>query len=833
MPGFPLMAFGAGLGKFAEQYAQQQAQRERTQMLQMQLQNYQQQQQDRQAWDRLTTLDPLANFKPVGMPVGGGGGGVPTPSPTTPRPPPASGGNRGDPVEHFLDLTERDESGSRNTMQQVIGPQGGYNPSVGRVTGPSSAQGYFQIITPTWQAFAPKAGVDLGQYPTAMSAPYEVQRSVARTIATTSGVQHWTDYNKILRANAERAGLPVTGRLAGGGAPGGPGQSAELPAVPDFSGLMMGNRGASYAPPYTLPAAPETQVAPVDPAAAYAAAYPPQPEAQESAAQRAPLQVSQAQPQAAPSQAAPSGGGLPPDAGGDTTGAAPAAPAGLSPVPETLKIPDLRQRINKIIPPTQGGISAMDLPQLKAAIDAACPGCPGIVKRDYLNGEVKRLNELGKAQYDREWKRYEKDLNVEKAQWEEDVKTAREAAKRTGGQVWQDKDGKLVVFDPNHPERGVAPVPGSQGLTRPGEKSEKLDWQLLTDPQSQEQYWVQKGRPETAIGMDGKPFKPTGAQKLGAGGLPTASAGREADLKAEIARLDNEFVAAHPDATPAEKAKAHTEHRLQAETKMTKARTSEARSSPTNMIMRKAMDEHPDWSSADILRYSNMVLAQQSIERRYGAGRGANDMTALNTVAHHLKLMTDYASALRTGDTPFTEIPRLNQIIQAAARERGLPEVTNFNIARDILADEVVRLLTSTGGTEADRAGMQSRLAPMMSEYQQTGALTALEGFVAGRFQALEQGYARNDPLRVKDFRENLLTPEARDVFNKHGTPQAGASPAAAPQAAPQQKPTAAGVPVPPGAAGDPDGTSYEKDGVMWVKRGNQLIPTPGAVRTQ
>jgi hypothetical protein len=167
------------------------------------------------------------------------------------------------------------------------------------------------------------------------------------------------------------------------------------------------------------------------------------------------------------------------------------------------------------------------------------------------------------------------------------------------------------------------------------------------------------------------------------------------------------------------------------------------------------------------LRESSKIIAQQTTDRNFAGGTGATQMRSLNTVADHLKLMQEYSKALRDGSMPFTDIPRLNQIIQFLAKERGMPEVTNFNVARDIMADEVVRLLTSTGGTEADRAGMQSRLAAAMSEYQQTGALTAFEKFTAGRFKGLEQGYARNDPERIKDFRDNMMTPEARAIFTK------------------------------------------------------------------
>src|SRR5260370_39714260 len=155
-------------------------------------------------------------------------------------------------------------------------------------------------------------------------------------------------------------------------------------------------------------------------------------------------------------------------------------------------------------------------------------------------------------------------------------------------------------------------------------------------------------------------------------------------------------------------------------------------------------------------------------------------MRSLNTVADHLKLMREYADALQTGD-----IPRVNMIQQRFSTELGWPEVTTFNVARDIMADEVVRLLTSTGGTEADRAGMQSRFAAAASPAQMVGALEAAERFVAGRFKGLEQGYARNDPARRKEFEGEMLTPEARELFVKHGTGAGGAAPQGTPSARP------------------------------------------------
>lgn len=109
----------------------------------------------------------------------------------------SSGGNLT--RDQKLDLIEKYESGGRNIKQQIVPEGGGYNPSVGRVTGPSSAQGNFQITNPTWRDGARMAGVDLGQYPNAMSAPYATQRQVAGALLDNRGMSPWAPYNANLR----------------------------------------------------------------------------------------------------------------------------------------------------------------------------------------------------------------------------------------------------------------------------------------------------------------------------------------------------------------------------------------------------------------------------------------------------------------------------------------------------------------------------------------------------------------------------------------------------------------------------------------------------------
>lgn len=107
---------------------------------------------------------------------------------------PASGPLSADQAAYALPIIKRDESGNQNIHQHAYSGDG-INPSTGTHTPPSSASGYAQYTDSTWRDQAPKAGVDISLYPTAMSAPEPVQDKVALHTLQNTGVSPWVPYN--------------------------------------------------------------------------------------------------------------------------------------------------------------------------------------------------------------------------------------------------------------------------------------------------------------------------------------------------------------------------------------------------------------------------------------------------------------------------------------------------------------------------------------------------------------------------------------------------------------------------------------------------------------
>jgi hypothetical protein len=79
-------------------------------------------------------------------------------------------------VADMAAIVKRFESGGDYTAQ---------NPN-------STASGAYQFVNPTWRSYASQIGVDTGQYPTAGSAPPEVQDQVFAQAVSKRGLGDWT-----------------------------------------------------------------------------------------------------------------------------------------------------------------------------------------------------------------------------------------------------------------------------------------------------------------------------------------------------------------------------------------------------------------------------------------------------------------------------------------------------------------------------------------------------------------------------------------------------------------------------------------------------------------
>src|SRR6185295_11870199 len=185
-------------------------------------------------------------------------------------------------------------------------------------------------------------------------------------------------------------------------------------------------------------------------------------------------------------------------------------------------------------------------------------------------------------------------------------------------------------------------------------------------------------RTNKATALSGEPYEPGGAQRLGAGGAASAGAGREADIRAKMRVLNEDWLMLHPDATPAQISAQNFEHRKQAEKELAGAKAApradrnievrdettnellyrgEARKTPegsyvepngrpipegriigigtpqprteSQMLAQKFLDENPKLSTEDFAAWKANRILNESVMRAMGGGPLARNIVAL------------------------------------------------------------------------------------------------------------------------------------------------------------------------------------------------------------
>jgi len=224
--------------------------------------------------------------------------------------------------------------------------------------------------------------------------------------------------------------------------------------------------------------------------------------------------------------------------------------------------------------------------------------------------------------------------------------------------------------------------------------------------------------------------------------------------------------------------------------------------SPQAVAVSKFLEEHPEATSDDIAQFSAEFGEIQKAEKDFGTGKQGQQLNSLNVGISHVETLRELGDALNNKD-----ITKFNQYAQDWAAATGNPAPTNFDTAKNIVGTEIMKALVAGGGGVEERRTMQDSFNRAQAPEQLNQAMDTAERLLSGQFVGLKKQYEQT--TKRDDFGKRL-TPEANKVFERFSKQQ-------------PNKP----APVPVGAKTKdaPDGTTYKKDGWLWEKQGNQLIP--------
>lgn len=193
---------------------------------------------------------------------------------------------------------------------------------------------------------------------------------------------------------------------------------------------------------------------------------------------------------------------------------------------------------------------------------------------------------------------------------------------------------------------------------------------------------------------------------------------------------------------------------------------------------------------------------QQQTENKFATGTQGNAVRSFNTAVAHLDSLSSLADAMNNGD-----VQLINKAKNAVAAAFGNPAATNFDAAKKIVTDEVVKAIVGAGGGVQDRDEAANIMSNAKSPAQLKGAIAQIHDLMGGQLRGLAQQYYAGGGS--KDFGQTFLTPRALQLAGALPSPPrrglagpgAGAASAPAPAAAPAPAPGPTQLPSDPQAA--------------------------------
>lgn len=233
------------------------------------------------------------------------------------------------------------------------------------------------------------------------------------------------------------------------------------------------------------------------------------------------------------------------------------------------------------------------------------------------------------------------------------------------------------------------------------QNAERQQWQVLQDPGNGGQPYRYNAATGAATTLDGaQSYAPKGAGKIQSGNVPRTAAG---------------------------------------------------------FALKKFADENPNASPEQISQFGAKVATQVAASKAFATGKQGDVVKSLNVGISHLDALQTYAEALDNGN-----VQLLNQAKQAVSTQLGGAAPTNFNAAKQIVADEVVKAIIGGGGGVGDRDKAQSIITSASSPGQLAGAIKTVKTLMAGQLHGLRLQYKNS--VGLDDFETHLSPGAAREL---------------------------------------------------------------------
>lgn len=171
-------------------------------------------------------------------------------------------------------------------------------------------------------------------------------------------------------------------------------------------------------------------------------------------------------------------------------------------------------------------------------------------------------------------------------------------------------------------------------------------------------------------------------------------------------------------------------------------------------VMARVREINPNY---DATQYETRKKAA----RDFGTGKQGDTARSLNVAVSHLDTLDELAQALNNKD-----VKVINRLKNELGSQFGKVAPDNFNFARQIVADEVMKAVIGSGaGGVEERRSLQESFNSAKSYDQLAGAIRTAEALMGGQLGGLRQQYQRT--TGHKDFDEQFLSERTAKVLER------------------------------------------------------------------
>jgi hypothetical protein len=174
-----------------------------------------------------------------------------------------------------------------------------------------------------------------------------------------------------------------------------------------------------------------------------------------------------------------------------------------------------------------------------------------------------------------------------------------------------------------------------------------------------------------------------------------------------------------------------------------------ARPSAQN-IMARVVQINPDFDPTQF-------QTRQKSEKDFATGKQGNTVRSFNVALAHLDTLDKLSDALKNKDTQL-----INRIGNEFAAQTGSAAPVNFDAAKKIVADEIVKAIIGSGGGVTDREEAAKTVSRANSPEQLKGVIATYKELMRGQIGGLRQQY--ESTTGKQDFDTKYLSESGRQT---------------------------------------------------------------------